>query len=154
MPASHDLHIRRATTSDIPRMQEIRGSVRENVLSDPSRVTVEDYQWFIDNGPLWVGEIDGDIKGISAGDPRDGSIWALFIDPEFEGRGIGRELFAYACQSLKDAGHSEISLYTAAKSRAEHFYRAAGWLSEKPDDKGDMVFRKSFKSDLKPSKNI
>ncbi|PZP54980.1 MAG: GNAT family N-acetyltransferase [Micavibrio aeruginosavorus] len=133
--------VRKAMLSDIPRMQEIRAAVRENILSDPSKVTIDDYRWFIEYGPMWVYEEKGNIEGMSAGDPRDGTIWALFVNPGFEGRGIGRQLFARACQSLKDAGHSEASLYTDANSRAEHFYRAAGWIGQPPNEKGDIVFK-------------
>src|SRR5947209_20634876 len=100
---------RQATLSDIPRLVEIRGAVRENRLSDPGRVTLADYEWQIINGPTYVWDDGGLIKGMSVGDPRDGSIWALFVDPAFEGRGIGRVLIRAACTSIAAAGspHSE-----------------------------------------------
>lgn len=82
--------IRTAVYADIPRLMEIRASVRENRLSDPTRVTLADYEWFIDHGPLHVWEGAAGIQGLSAGDPRDGSIWALFVDPAFEGVGVGQ----------------------------------------------------------------
>ena len=39
------------------------------------------------------------VVGFSAGDSGDGSIWALFVDPLHESRGIGRALIdaALAC---------------------------------------------------------
>ena len=40
--------IRKAILSDIPRLMEIRGAVRENRLSDPGRVTPDEetiQQW-------------------------------------------------------------------------------------------------------------
>ena len=80
--------IRSATVSDIPRLIEIRASVRENRLSDPSRVTIADYEWHIAHGPIHIWEEHGVIAGLSASDPRDGSVWALFVDPDYEGRGI------------------------------------------------------------------
>ena len=67
--------MRFATFTDIPRLMEIRGSVRENRLSDPGRVTLADYNWHVAHAPIHVWEDDGVIKGLSAGDPRDGSIW-------------------------------------------------------------------------------
>src|SRR5882762_3126406 len=88
-PSAKPTMIRRATVSDIPRLMEIRGSVRENRLSDPSRVTLADYNWHIAHAPIHVWKDGGLIQGMSAGDPRDGSIWALFVDPAHEGRGIG-----------------------------------------------------------------
>jgi hypothetical protein len=60
---------------------EIRFAVRENRLLDPSRVTDADYHWFSENPGIWVWEEDGRILGFSAADTRDGTIWALFIDP-------------------------------------------------------------------------
>jgi ribosomal protein S18 acetylase RimI-like enzyme len=44
---------------------------------------------------VWVE--DGQGQGFSAGDPCDGTIWTLFVDPAFQGRGIGRTLLALAC---------------------------------------------------------
>ena len=41
----------------------------------------------------------------AAADTRDGTIWALFIDPHHEGRGIGRALFKAACDVLRQTGH-------------------------------------------------
>jgi ribosomal protein S18 acetylase RimI-like enzyme len=85
--------IRNANVSDIPRIFEIRGAVHENKLRDPSRVTIEDLRWFIANPGIFVWDEDGRIVGFSAADPRDGSIFALFVAPAFEGREFGRLLF-------------------------------------------------------------
>jgi len=63
--------IRKATRADIPRILEIRGAVRENRLRDPSRVTVDDACWFIDNPGIFVAVEDGRIVGFSAVDPRN-----------------------------------------------------------------------------------
>lgn len=120
--------VREALMSDIPRMREIRASVRENVLLDESRVTEGDYLWYIANGPVWVYERDGDIKGLAAGHPETGVVWALFVDPAYEGQGIGQALFARVCQSLKDKGIRDATLYTEPGTRAERFYHADGWV--------------------------
>lgn len=69
--------IRQATEADIPRLIEIRAAVRENQLRDPSRATPADYTWFIAHSDIWLWTDYGTILGFSAGDPRDGSIWAL-----------------------------------------------------------------------------
>jgi hypothetical protein len=41
--------------------------------------------WWFDNFTFWVWEEDGAIRGFSAADPRDGSIFALFVHPLYEG---------------------------------------------------------------------
>ncbi len=120
--------IRRAGHADIPRLFEIRFAVTENRLIDPSRVTAADCAWFIDHSDVWVWEEAGTIRGFSAADPRDGSIWALFVEPGQDGRGIGRELLRAALNTLVRRGHRAATLTTDAGSRAEGFYRKAGWV--------------------------
>jgi GNAT superfamily N-acetyltransferase len=119
--------IRNANESDILRIVEIRGAVHENKLRDPSRVTIEDLRWFIANPGIFVWEEEGGIVGFSAADPRDGSIFALFVDPAFEGRGFGRLLFERACAVLRNAGCERMWLTTSPGTRAEKFYLKAGW---------------------------
>lgn len=133
--------IRKATRADLPRILEIRGSVRENRLSDPGRVTVADCEWFLDHAAFWVYVEDGIVQGFSAGDPRDGTIFALFVDPDSEGRGIGRSLLPLACGTLRDAGHAVAKLETDAGTRAERFYRRNGWREVGRKDDGQIVFQ-------------
>jgi GNAT superfamily N-acetyltransferase len=134
-------YIRRAHLEERPRITEIRLAVRENQLLDPSRVTDADYQWFSDNPGIWVWEEDGRILGFSAADTRDGSIWALFVDPGHDGRGIGRALLAKACAVLRQAGHRAATLGTEPGSRADGFYRQAGWKALYIDQRGQQVLR-------------
>jgi ribosomal protein S18 acetylase RimI-like enzyme len=136
--------IRSATVSDIPRLVEIRGSVRENRLSDPRQVTIADYEWHIAHGPIHVWEEKGVIAGMSAGDRRDGSIWGLFVDPTYEGRGIGQALTAAACRSLADAGHATAKLSTDAGARAERFYLRNGWSAQGFTERGEIIFTKAL----------
>ena len=133
--------IRKAHRADIPRLMEIRGSVRENKLGDPSRVTIDHYHWFIDNPGIFVWEEEGKIAGFSAADPRDGSICALFMDEAYEGRGIAQALFERACDVLRDAGYSRMWLTTDPGTRAERFYRRAGWRVTGSRN-GELVFEK------------
>jgi GNAT superfamily N-acetyltransferase len=134
--------LRRATKADISRISEIRDSVRENILSDPARVTAADIAWFLANGPIWVWEADGIVAGFSAGDPRDGWVWALFVAPGHEGRGIGRALLKVTCDSLRAAGHATARLSTEPGTRAERHYRADGWTVTETNAKGELVFQK------------
>jgi GNAT superfamily N-acetyltransferase len=132
--------IRRATDADRDRISEIRFSVKENVLRDRSRVTPDMVTWFIDNPGIWLWEEDGKVLGFSAADTRDGTIFALFIDPKHEGRGIGRALFARALDSLREAGHSTGSLTTQPGSRADRFYQRAGWKVIGTSERGERIF--------------
>ena len=84
---------------------------------------------------------EGRILGFSAADTRNGTIWALFIDPDHEGRSIGRALLARACDVLREAGHRAATLGTEPGSRADCFYREAGWTALHIDKRGEQVFR-------------
>jgi GNAT superfamily N-acetyltransferase len=137
----------RATPSDIPRIVEIRSAVRENRLSDPSRVTTADLLWQIAHSPIHLWDERCVIKGFSAGDPRDGSIFALFVDPAFEGLGIGQALILAACRSLAAAGHRVAKLSTDPATRAERFYLRNGWRAKGLDARGEMVFEKEIASE-------
>lgn len=133
--------IRRARHDERPRIWEIRGAVRENKLDDPTLVTEDDVVWFIDNPGIWVWDDGGRILGFSAADPRDGTIWALFVDPMHEGHGIGRALLEAACGALRRAGHRTALLTTGRGTRAEGFYRTAGWDLLGTSLKGESIFR-------------
>jgi len=130
-----NIEYRPATTSDIPAMSAIRLAVRENVLSDPAKVTLHMYADYL--GPLgrgWVAEVDGEIAGFSYADNTDASIWALFIAPAFEGRGLARELLRLAIDWLLAQGHAEVRLSTGADTRAARFYTAQGWRLERVEN--------------------
>jgi GNAT superfamily N-acetyltransferase len=134
--------IRKATRVDYPRISEIRFAVRENRLSNPASIgPVVD--WLFDNSTFWVWEEDGAIQGFSAADPRDGSIFALFVHPSYERRGIGRALLTLDCSVLKESGHAIATLTTEAGTRAERFYRIDGWIEVGRKEDGQIVFQKS-----------
>jgi GNAT superfamily N-acetyltransferase len=135
--------IRKATRADYPRISEIRFTVRENRLSNPASIgPVVD--WLFENSTFWVWEEDGAIQGFSAADPRDGSIFALFVHPSYEGRGIGRALLPLACEALRASGHVVATLTTEATTRAERFYRTDEWTEVGRQDDGQIVFQKSL----------
>jgi GNAT superfamily N-acetyltransferase len=132
--------IRRATDADRDRISEIRFAVKENILRDRSRVTYDMITWFLETPGIWLWEEDGKVLGFSAADIRDGTIFALFIDPAHEGRGIGRVLFAKALDSLREAGHTTGSLTTQPGSRADRFYQKAGWKVIGTSERGERIF--------------
>jgi len=119
---------RRAEITDIAVIMTIRLAVRENVLSNPSRVTpkmCEDYLDLLGRG--WVAEIENTVVGFSYADNCDSLIWALFVLPEYEGRGIGKGLLKLAVHWPLGLGNDSVKLGTAANTRADRFYAAQGW---------------------------
>jgi GNAT superfamily N-acetyltransferase len=123
---------------------EIRHSVRENRLSDPNLVTASDCAAFLARSEIWVWVENGVVQGLAAGDTRDGWIWALFVAPGCEGRGIGQALIALACETLRNAGYTVATLSTVEDTRAERFYRTNGWTAIGRNEKGEVVFQRNF----------
>jgi len=117
-------------------------SVRENPLSKPELVESV-ANWIFDNSTFWAWEEDGAIQGFSAADPRDGTIFALFVHPSYEGRGIGRALLPMACQILRDNGHAIARLTTAAGTRRTILSPGRLDRDWRKDD-GQIVFQKAL----------
>ncbi|WP_206074113.1 GNAT family N-acetyltransferase [Pseudoalteromonas rubra] len=130
-----------AVREDISRMSEIRLQVTENKLSDPGKITPQMYEAHIaGQGKSWVCELNGQIVGFSSAASEDGSIWALFILPEYEGVGMGKALLDLACDWLFSNGHKLLSLDTEANTRADGFYHVQGWLRGEVDQQGDVSY--------------
>lgn len=133
--------IREATTKDIPQLQRVRNMVKENILSDPALVTDEDCREFLtQRGKGWVYEIDNRIVGFAIADLKAENIWALFLDPEYEGRGIGRQLHDQMLNWYFSCGKKYVWLGTDPGTRAAHFYRKAGWTETGKLDNGEIKF--------------
>lgn len=138
LPTQH-IRFRRAVGADIPAMSAIRLSVLENVLSDPARVTLQMYEDYLDlQGRGWVAEVDGVVAAFCYADRDKASIWALFVSPAYEGKGLGKGLLALAVAWLFGFGHERIRLSTTPGTRADRFYAALGW-TRTPLDGADEV---------------
>lgn len=135
-------NIRSATVGDIPRLMALRAAVHENKLSGPNEVTGADVAEFLESSEIWVWEENERILGFSAGDAQNGWIWALFVDPDHEGRGIGRALLTCACRSLVRAGFSHATLTTDPETRAARFYKLAGWTDIGRTENGEIIYKR------------
>jgi GNAT superfamily N-acetyltransferase len=133
--------LRLATRGDIAAMHQLRLSVLENNLSDPGRVVLQDYVSMIEeHGRGWVYEVDGAIVGFAVGNDRRRNIWALFVAPGFEGRGIGRALHDTMVTWLFERSREPLWLTTEPNTRAERFYVAAGWQRKGIETNGELRF--------------
>lgn len=60
-------------------------------------------------------------------DLKENNIWALFLDPDFESKGIGQVLHNTMLDWYFSQSKATLWLGTAFNTRAEKFYRKAGW---------------------------
>jgi len=148
------MNIREAGIEDIIQIQAVRNSVTENTLSDPGLVTDRDCEEFITKrGKGWVCEIDNRIVGFAIVDLKEKNIWALFIDPRFEKKGIGRLLHNTMLDWYFAQTEDTVWLGTEADTRAESFYRKAGWAEAGTHGKGEIKFEMTYNGWTKSRKN-
>lgn len=84
---------REAHIDDIKQIQVVRNAVNENRLSNPALVTDADCEAYLFNrGRGWVCVENDVVVGFSIMDLKENNIWALFVHPDFEKKGIGKKL--------------------------------------------------------------
>jgi GNAT superfamily N-acetyltransferase len=135
---------REAQINDIPQMQIVRNAVKENALSNPALVQDADYQeYLLNRGKGWLCEADGMVAGFAIADLKDSNIWALFVHPQHENRGIGRQLHSIMLDWYFDQDKDLVWLSTAPGTRAANFYRMQGWLETGTHGKSEIKFEMS-----------
>ena len=135
---------RPATVRDIDAMHAMRLAVRENRLSDENRVRPEHYRAMLQEaGRGWVYEVSDTVVAFGIADHAHRNIWALFVAPGFEDRGVGSELLEMMVTWLFEQSREPVWLTTERNTRAEHFYRAAGWRAVGSANDGEIRFELS-----------
>jgi GNAT superfamily N-acetyltransferase len=92
------------------------------------------------DGHGFVAEQDGEIIGFTLGNGATGNIWALFMDPRHEGHGHGRRLLDALIDWFWTRGLDTLWLTTSPHTRAERFYREAGWQQVTATPGGELRF--------------
>jgi len=137
--------IREAKITDIKQMQVVRNAVKENALSNPALVTDEDCKYFMTiRGKGWVCERENEIIGFCIADLQGNNIWALFLKPGFDRRGIGRQLHDIMLDWYFSKTEKTVWLSTAPGTRAEGFYRTAGWKETGLHGKNEIRFEMTY----------
>lgn len=128
-----------ATLDDIPQIQVVRNAVRENRLSDPGLVTDADCADFLTRrGKGWVCIIENTVAGFAIVDMQEHNIWALFVHPDHEALGIGKQLHRLMLDWYFSKTTEPVWLGTAPGTRAEEFYQRQGWQRTGVVNKGEV----------------
>jgi len=136
---------REAEIIDIPQIQFVRNAVKENRLSDPAVVPDKDVEEYLTKrGKGWVCEVNEKIVGFAIVDLIDNNVWALFVLPDFEARGIGKKLHQAIIDWYFLQTKEKIWLGTDPNSRASEFYRMQGWQEVGIHGKGEIKFEMNF----------
>ncbi|MCD6063710.1 MAG: family acetyltransferase [Flavipsychrobacter sp.] len=132
------MRFREAQIEDIDGMHHVRCAVLENKLPSPAAIPMADYVMMLHNGFGWVCERYGRITGFTIVDMPKKNLWALFVHPGFERQGIGRNLHRLMIETCLQQDLDMLWLCTAPNTRAESFYRRAGWLDKGPLPNGEV----------------
>lgn len=147
---SKGVWVRIAGEADIDSVFEIRTSVTENHLSLEQLaelgITTESVREAMRASPcLWVADVDGVTAGFTMADATAGSVFACFVRPQFQGRGVGSALMRRVEATLFER-HTEIWLTTDGSSRAAGFYRKLGWSAAGDLPDGSIRFEKRLRA--------
>jgi len=132
---------REAKIEDVPQIMKVRHSVKENVSQNPDAITVEDCEdYLIKRGKGWVCEVDDRIVGFGIVDLQENNVWALFMHPDFEKRGIGKRIHDTMVNWYFSQKEGPLWLGTDPGTRAEMFYRKNGWQEIGVHGEGEVKF--------------
>ncbi|MGE5655439.1 MAG: N-acetyltransferase family protein [Actinomycetota bacterium] len=140
------MNIRMARLDDIEPLFDIRTSVTENYLSREEiaqfGINPESVAKMLESDcRAWVAEIGNRAIGFSMANATEKTVFALFVLPAFEGRGVGRALIQVAENWLRSQGIEEIWLVTGndSKLRAYGFYLHLNWMPAGVVSEGDFT---------------
>ena len=117
-------------------------SVRENRLISTVIGDEEVIEAIEDLGRGWVVEDNGEVVGFGIAIRKNRNIWALFLYPDHEGKGYGRQILDAMTRWLWTIGEEPIWLSTDPGTRAEQFYKKAGWVITGTMPNGEVRFEK------------
>ena len=150
IPDLQPMHLiyRPALPEDAEECVAVRGRTRQNAASEEwlRSIGVTSHSWGenIRSGALpgHVCTVDGKVVGFCFGARATGEIEVVALLPDFENRGIGRELLDRTSKALAKLGHTRLFLGCSPDpaSRSHGFYRHLGWRSTGTFDKyGDEI---------------
>lgn len=88
---------------------------------------------------MWVAEDGGRVVGFAVtgrsedadADERTGELYAIYLEPDRVGTGLGRTLFEHAIDDLRERGYGVITLWVLeTNEQARRFYESAGWAPD------------------------
>ncbi len=127
---------RQADYRDVDALFEVRSKTRENPISKARLAEMGITHSSIVEG-FELGQLYGRVCldgkaviGFCIGDIESGEVLVLAVLPNYEGKGIGRQLLGRVMEELKEQGHHApwLAADRNAAVRAHGFYRRLGWV--------------------------
>ena len=148
-----NLRIRHAELNDAPQIAEVhvgtwqfayRGQMPDALLDSLSvERRTKFWQGALSNpnnpGTVWVAEENKKIIGFcSVGasedddrEPATGQLYAIYVDSDSIGKGVGSKLMDRGLETLKEKGFKEATLWVlATNEKTRRFYESKGWKED------------------------
>ena len=145
------MQIRVAQLEDIETLFDIRTSVRENYQSRAEiahlGITPESVAQMLQTDCCaWLAEIDQQAVGFAIANQTEKTIFGIFVRPQFEDRGIGKQLMQAVESWFLSHEVTEIWLLTGddPNLRAYGFYLHLGWVPIGQELEGDFAGEMKF----------
>lgn len=148
----HSMQLRPARPEDVEAIFAVRCAVKENHMSREELaeldITSASVTEMITGGDFIVpvAVVEGQIVGFAMAQVSEGYLFALFIHPDYEDKGLGRTLMEVVEFEFAKHGVREAWLATGSEPgiRAPGFYRHLGWVECGVMDDGQLKFRKAL----------
>ena len=145
MPEQNHIVVREALGADMPGISRVRTSVVENLLTREQLAArgiteASVAASFLANSKGWVAGVCGRDRGLHDCRSRSRSIFALFVLPQWERRGLGGRLLDLALDWLRANGADLVWLTTGPDTRAARFYERRGWVATGTGPTGDRRY--------------
>jgi GNAT superfamily N-acetyltransferase len=136
---------REATGADMPGITRVRTSVVENALTieqlaERGITEASVAASFLTDSKGWVALQGDEIVAFSIADRATHSIFALFVLPGYEGRGLGSRLLDLALGWLWKNDAARVWLTTGPGTKAVRFYENRGWKYTGKGPRGDLRY--------------
>lgn len=121
--------VRRATAADTPHCASIYLVARRATFSwvPPEIFTLEDYEASVHDEEVWVAEVDGAVVGFVSIYRPESFVHNLFVDPQWQHRGIGGMLLEQALRRMNRPARLKC---VASNRQACAFYEKLGLVEE------------------------
>jgi ribosomal protein S18 acetylase RimI-like enzyme len=126
-PTTFSMNIRKQTTSDIERLERIFLITRQTTFEDrKDKFKIGDFMESTVGDDVWVCEIDGFIVGFISLYLQDNFIHNLFVEPQYQGYGVGSKLLLFAEDKLLRPMTLKVAMDNL---KVCTFYEKYGWYN-------------------------